>query len=314
MRCGLRGFVVLTLGVGISSCGNEYEPHRVPGVDDGGTGGIEVAAGGTTAIDVTNGGASAASGIGQGQAGANDTTSASSIAGASAIAGAGSLVSGGGSRPAGVAGSSSVGGWPGQAGARPFPSDCGLPASGPSGIAKPAGTTGNLRVLNWAGFKAAATFTFDDANSSQIANYTALNALGVPLTFFLWTSRGTATDPTWARAVLDGHELANHTQSHATIGTAADVDAATSFIEQRFGVKVWTMASPYGNASYVPLAEPRFLANRGVASGWISANGSNDPFQLPCYIPPEGASATTMNTVLDGSRTAGAWQIVLVHG
>jgi hypothetical protein len=171
-----------------------------------------------------------------------------------------------------------------------------------------------LRVLNWAGFKAAATYTFDDANSSQIQHYAELQALGVPFTFFLWTSKSEAANPIWARAVLDGHELGNHTKSHATNGTDADVDAASAFITERFGINVWTMASPYGNASYVPLAQSRFLANRGVNSGYILPNGSSDPFQFPCHIPQQGALASAFNSVLDSARNAGAWQIVLVHG
>ena len=321
MRIGLCGFVLVTLVVGISSCsGGENDPQSASSAAGGGIGGTEVAAG--SAGGTTNGAGGASGGGSQTQSSSN--TIAVSGGGGGSIGGTGastiavggsggtSVIAVGGTRPASSAGS--IVSWLPACGARPLLSDCGLPVPGSGGIAKPSGTPGNLRVLNWAGFKAAATYTFDDANSSQITNYAALNGLGVPLTFFLWTSRSTASDPTWARAVLDGHELGNHTQSHAQTGTAADVDAATTFIEQHFGVKVWTMAAPYGDASYVPLAETRFLANRGVAFGYISANGSNDPFNLPCYLPPQGALASTMNAVLDSSRSAGAWQIVLVHG
>ncbi len=339
MHIGLRGIVSAAFIVGISSClGNEYAPQATSDEAGGGIAGTEAQDGVAGSIVVT------APGGGGGVAGGDQALSSTGATAATAAAGDGGRAAfvfdggGAGSGPGGigasigVAGSGGigasigvggsggtgasigVGGSPAVAGARPVVYDCGVPAPGLGGIARPTGTPGNLKVLNWAGFKAAATYTFDDANSSQIANYAALKALGVPLTFFLWTSRSQAADPTWARAVLDGHELANHTQSHASTGTGADVDAATAFIEQHFGVKAWTMAAPYGNASYVSLAQTRFLANRGVGSGSIAPNGSNDPYQLPCYLPAQGASASTINSVLDSARNAGAWQIVLVHG
>ena len=192
--------------------------------------------------------------------------------------------------------------------------DCGLPAAGATGVAKPSGTPGNLTILNWAGYKAAATYTFDDANSSQIANYAALQALGVPMTFYLQTGKSDASNAVWAQAVKDGHELGNHTKSHAQTGTADDVDAASTFIQEKFGVKAWTMAAPYGDASYVALAQPRFLINRGVSNAVIAPNGPSNPFNLPCYIPATNATAKDLNSQIESAQAAGGWRVVLVHG
>jgi hypothetical protein len=171
-----------------------------------------------------------------------------------------------------------------------------------------------LVVLDWAGFRAAVTYTFDDANSSQISHYRELQALGVPMTFYLITSKPEAADPIWARAVADGHELGNHSQRHLHTGTGADLDAATDFIRRSFGVEVWTMASPYGDASYPPLAPERFLVNRGVVNGLIAANGDSDPFNLNCYVPPARARAAAFDHEVGAARDAGKWLIVLVHG
>src|SRR5262249_10925706 len=62
----------------------------------------------------------------------------------------------------------------------------GLPIPpGSTGVPRPSGTPGNLKVLDWAGFKSALTYTFDDAQPSQIEHYAELQATGVRLTFFV---------------------------------------------------------------------------------------------------------------------------------
>jgi peptidoglycan/xylan/chitin deacetylase (PgdA/CDA1 family) len=192
--------------------------------------------------------------------------------------------------------------------------DCGLPAAGSPGVARPSGTANGLTVLDWAGFEGAVSYTFDDANSSQIEHYSELQSLGVPMTFYLQTGKTEASNAIWGQAVSDGHELGNHTQSHTQTGTGADVDAATTFIENQFGVRPWTMAAPYGDASYQSLAESRFLINRGVSNAIIQPDDSTNPFNLPCYIPATGAPASDFNSQIDSARTAGGWRVVLVHG
>lgn len=191
----------------------------------------------------------------------------------------------------------------------------GLPVPpGASDVPRPSGAVGGLDVLDWAGFKAAVSYTFDDSNSSQIQNYDALNALGVRYTFYLQTGKSESSNQVWARAVEDGHELGNHTKSHSSNGTGQDVDDATAFIEDNFGVTVYTMAAPNGAAVYTDLAKPRFFINRGVQNGIIAPNDNTDPFTLRCYIPPTGANEAAFNSEVDSARTAGGWRVVLVHG
>src|SRR5215471_1679057 len=129
-----------------------------------------------------------------------------------------------------------------------------LPAPPASGVAPPSGTAGNLRVLDWAAFKAAVTYTFDDTNSSQTAHYAELRGLGVRMTFYLITGKPEINDPVWRQALSDGHELANHTHRHGQTATAADVDAGQRALESKFGIRVWTMAAPFGNSGYEPIA------------------------------------------------------------
>jgi peptidoglycan/xylan/chitin deacetylase (PgdA/CDA1 family) len=192
------------------------------------------------------------------------------------------------------------------------------PAPGPGGVPQPSGAPGNLRVLDWAGFGAAISYTFDDSNSSQINNYAALQGLGVPLTFYLQTGKvNESSNPIWAQAVLDGHELGNHSQSHVSDpppDLGMDVDSATQFIESRFGVTVYTMASPNGSDSYIPVAESRFLINRDVQDAQIRPNDATNPFSLPCFIPRDDAPRTDFDPKVDAIRANHTWQTVLVHG
>ena len=191
----------------------------------------------------------------------------------------------------------------------------GLPIPpGNSSVPRPIGAQGGLSVVNWAGFTGAVSYTFDDANQSQIDHYAELNALGVPMTFYLTTNRPEAANNIWAQAVKDGHELGNHTQTHASTASDSEIDTCTTFIQQTFGVTPYTMAAPYGDMSYATYAQSRFLANRGVWGGSIAPNDSTDPFNLLCNCPATGALAANINSPILSARSLGNWQIMLFHG
>jgi peptidoglycan/xylan/chitin deacetylase (PgdA/CDA1 family) len=182
-------------------------------------------------------------------------------------------------------------------------------------------------VLDWAGFKSALTYTFDDAQPSQIEHYPELEATGVRLTFYITSgsNSGGPFDTTFSQAVRDGHEMGNHTVHHcyANLGMCAngsatsldaELDDCTSYITGHFGQSaVWTAASPYGDTGYDTADAARFFLNRGVQSGTIAPRDNSDPFNLPIHAATEGETVDSFNAAIDGAETAGRWLIFLVH-
>ncbi len=301
------------------------------GAYSAGAGGMVNNTGGASGGSTVNGGSASAGAGFAGSSGAGNGAGASggSVGGAGSSGAGGSSGSGGQSGgAAGSAGSAhagaSAGGAAGAGGTGPS-EPSGMPLPTTNNVAKPTGAPGGFSVLNWAGFKAAASFSFDDALSSQISNYAALNGTGVHLTFYL-VSNNNPSSATWTQAAKDGHELGNHTAHHChdngtgcAWGTyagslGAELDQCTMHITQTFGTSdVYTTASPYGDAGYATPAGTRFLLNRGVSGGTIGANDNTSPYALPCHTAAEAESASTFNSATDSARTAGKWQIFLVH-
>jgi peptidoglycan/xylan/chitin deacetylase (PgdA/CDA1 family) len=205
----------------------------------------------------------------------------------------------------------------------------GLPIpAGAGNVPAPSGAAGGLTVLSWAGFKGATSFTFDDSQPSQIAHYAELQAVGVPMTFYISTDNSTEAgfDSTWTQAVMDGHEIGNHTVHHChadltgcSFGTALsalsdELDQCTSYITSHYPQSdVWTGASPFGDTGYDTDAQSRFLVYRGVASGVISPNDGTDPHNLPCLLAQPNETAAQFDASIDATRSGGAWLIILIH-
>jgi peptidoglycan/xylan/chitin deacetylase (PgdA/CDA1 family) len=296
---------------GRGGTGGSVNPTGIAGSP--GLGGSTGIAGSPVAGAPGKGGTTGIAGSGEaGAPGGSTGTGGSGPAGAGGSA-AGAPGKGGSTGVAGGAGGSSVGGGPGTGGGTPAASGLPLPP-GAGGVARPSGTPGTITVLNWAGFKSAVSYTFDDSNSSQISNYSKMNALGVPFTYFMWTNKSDASNSIWATAVKDHHEIGNHTKSHDSNGTAADIDAAQTFIKDKYGVTAWTLAAPNGASVYTQLANGHFMINRGVSDAIIAPNSSTDPFTLPTFIPPTGAATSAFNNEVDSARTSGGWRTMCIHG
>jgi peptidoglycan/xylan/chitin deacetylase (PgdA/CDA1 family) len=208
----------------------------------------------------------------------------------------------------------------------PSSTSLGLPPTARSGVPKPRGSAANLKVLDWAGFTSAATFTFDDSQPSQIDAWPTLKAEGVRMTFYINASGSwyAGYDETWKDASAAGSEIGNHTYHHcradlsectgAFSSAALEIDSDTSYIENLIGASsVRTMAYPYGDGAYAPLAKDRFFLARGVRSGTVAANDATDPFDLPTIGAHGGEAASAFNASIDTARGSGRWVIFLFH-
>jgi peptidoglycan/xylan/chitin deacetylase (PgdA/CDA1 family) len=257
--------------------------------------------------------------------------SATGQGGETASAGASAI--GGTTAASGDSGSTSISGSAGAGNSTPAADSpvSGLPVlATPGGIAKPSGAVGGLDVLPWAGFSAAVSYTFDDAQPSQIAHWPELEAEGVRATFYLNTlaqSSEAGFDATWQAAAAKGWELGNHTVHHcyangmcqngATFSTLdAELDDVTAYIKSTgHQADVWTAAYPFGDVGYEPAAKPRFLLARGTNGGMVAPGDDTDPYNLPCVaaVAEGGEPASVFSADVDTARASGKWLIFLFH-
>jgi peptidoglycan/xylan/chitin deacetylase (PgdA/CDA1 family) len=227
----------------------------------------------------------------------------------------------------------------------------GLPVPPGGFVHRPHGRPGNLEVLDWAGFTSAVSWTFDDSQRSQIDHYDALNAEGIPLTFYVNDGAATiamdtaaAYDAVWTKAAADGHEVASHTTHHCNLDPTAtpalsncaaltadatpfptageEITENVSYIEQHFGVSaVYTFATPYGDDDWnaADLAKKYFFLSRKVGGPFVAPNDATDPYEIPSQMMgtgPYGGGGDQLadfNGFIDQSRTGKSWCIFLVH-
>ena len=256
------------------------------------------------------------------------TTGGTQAAGGGSATGGTRTVAGGSSSTGGATassagGSTSTGGTPATAGAASFKCANLSFAPGTTGKTKPSGAAGGLKVLDWAGFTGAVSWTFDDANATQVSDYAQLKATGVHATFYVVPSWVKSADIAfWKSVPNDGNEIGNHSQSHSSTASLSDLQAAQTWIQSNLGVTAYTMAAPNGDASWATVAYQVLLLNRGVGDGLASTrayttspySSSNVAYNLPCFIPAKGAQAAAITAKVDEAKSANKWKTILVHG
>lgn len=260
---------------------------------------------------------------GSAELGGNAHTGGAASGGASAgvggmgMSGAHSMAGAGGAGAAGAPQSMPNNGLP------PLP----VPA-GPSNRPRPTGTTANLTILPWADFTAALTYTFDDSQESQVHHWPDLRDMQISATYFITSGNHgiPGYDAVWREALSLGNELGNHTAHHcnydltgciapgATTSIADEIDSCSSYLENSLGAPgVWTMAYPFGVATYAPDARSRFFLGRGVGDGLIAFGDASDAFNLPIKAAAGGESTSVLSAYIDDLRLQKKWMIFLFH-
>ena len=189
------------------------------------------------------------------------------------------------------------------------------------------------------GKRCAVSLTFDDARLSQIdKGIPLLNEYSVKATFYISPENLLERLDGWKQAVVNGHEIGNHTKTHPCTGNyafsrdnaledydlehlASELDGANEFILAELGVNARNFAYPCGQKyvgrgesvkSYVPLVAERFLTGRG----WLGED-SNDPwlcdFSQLLGMESDGRSFEALKALIDKAAEEGRWLILAGH-
>jgi peptidoglycan-N-acetylglucosamine deacetylase len=189
------------------------------------------------------------------------------------------------------------------------------------------------------GKRAAVSLSFDDARLSQIdRGLDLLSQHHVKVTFFVQGNNISQRLEGWKKAVAEGHEIGNHSETHPCTGNyafsrqnaledynlqrmASDIDGASHEIERMLGVKPRTFAYPCGQKfvgrgievkSYVPLVAERFLAGRGYLD-----ESANDPafcdLAQAMGTPFDDLDFDQMKDLVEQAAKEGRWVIFVGH-
>lgn len=189
------------------------------------------------------------------------------------------------------------------------------------------------------GKRFAISLTFDDARTSQIDyGIPLLDTHKIKATFYINPGGLNKRIEGWRAAVLNGHEIGNHSMSHPCTGNyafsrqnalenytldqmAVELERANEFIQKILNLKPRTFAYPcgqsfvgYGNStqSYVPLVADRFVTGRK----WLN-EAANDP--LFCDMTQLLARECDQKTfddllvLIEQARAEGRWLILAGH-
>jgi hypothetical protein len=177
-------------------------------------------------------------------------------------------------------------------------------------------------VGTWQGFRSVAiSFTFDDGTPNQSAIALPMfNQYGFKMTLFTVINWG----PNWAAlqsAANAGHEIASHTMSHASLGSAstdqyAELKNSQVAIDSRItGQKCMTIAYPNCVVGDKALCSQFYIAAR-ICSGQIESSTPADFMSISSFVcGTQGSiqrSEDFFNKAVSAMRTKG-WVVFLIH-
>lgn len=179
-------------------------------------------------------------------------------------------------------------------------------------------------VGTWYGFKKVAiTYSFDDNTSNQIpVAIPLLNNYNFKATFnpvINWVGGNWSG---WQTAANNGHEIASHTVSHATLSNISVSEQDTecknsqSSIRTNTGSECVTIAYPNCNIGDRTTLAKYYIAGR-TCDGQTASNNPSDFFTIGSIIcGSEGAMKTAQdfNTRISNAVSAKGWCVFLIHG
>jgi hypothetical protein len=185
----------------------------------------------------------------------------------------------------------------------------------------------------------AVSLSFDDGRLSQVDTGLALlRKHDVKVTFFLIGSQIEERLEGWRQAVVDGHEIGNHSMTHPCTGSYEfsrrnaledytrqtidkQLDDANAEISRLLGAKPRTFAYPCGQKfvgrgrktkSYVPSVAKRFLVGRGYLD-----EAANDPaftdLAQALGTPFDDMGFEQMVKLTEQAAEQGRWVIFVGH-
>lgn len=189
------------------------------------------------------------------------------------------------------------------------------------------------------GKRVAVSLSFDDARGSQLqTGIPVLDRHDVKATFYVSLSRTDTRQAEWRTVAANGHEIGNHSLSHACSGNfpwgAKQVleDYTLSMMEQdlleagrqlhdALGVTPVTFAYPCGQTfvgrgeerrSYVPVVAQHFLAGRGFRDEHFNDPSFCDLAKLG-GTELDGLNLPGLLAVLEKAEQHGAWIVFAGH-
>ena len=189
------------------------------------------------------------------------------------------------------------------------------------------------------GKRVAVSLSFDDARASQVT--TGLDVFarhGAKVTLYVNPRSMEKQIDGWKRAVKEGHEIGNHSDTHPCSGNfpwsrkkaleeytvamwEAELDTATTEIQRMLGVKPISFAYPCGSKfigrgeatlSTVPLVAKRFVSGRGFRD-----ESANDPAFCDLAqilgVESDGMSFEQMKQAVTTAAATGGWLVFAGH-
>lgn len=184
-----------------------------------------------------------------------------------------------------------------------------------------------VKTVAWNGHPGAASFTFDDAKSSQTTStLPQLDSRGIKATFNV-NKGGDFADylSTWIQAAKNGHEITNHTTNHDYLTQLPDSAAVASEV----ATHATYLRSLDPSIEAVTLAYPFCQTNGFVDAGVNTQNfiartcGGTTQFRwgiqpgnwmrMTSYIM-QPTTADNALPQLDNAMNNNAWMVLLFHG